>query len=44
MGPALFNLFMNDIVFVLSQAEIYNYADDNSISVHAKTRNEAISR
>ena len=32
LGPLLFNIFLNDIFFVLSHnISIYNYADDNTI-------------
>ena len=32
LGPLLFNIFLNDIYFVLSHnISIYNYADDNTI-------------
>ena len=31
LGPMLFNLFLNDIYFANSTAELYNYADDNTI-------------
>ena len=30
LGPLLFNIFINDIFFFLSEAKIANYADDNS--------------
>ena len=36
LGPLLFNVFLNDIVFFVNQAVIYNYADDNILSfIHA---------
>ena len=31
-GPLLFNIFINDIFFINSDINIYNYADDNCIS------------
>ena len=31
LGPMLFNLFLNDIYFTISTAEVYNYADNNTI-------------
>ena len=31
LGPLLFNIFINDILFLLSETEIYNYADDTTI-------------
>ena len=32
LGPALFNLFMNDVVYFLENCTLYNYADDNTIA------------
>ena len=32
LGPLLFNIFLNDIFYILNG--IYNYADDNTISRH----------
>ena len=32
MWPLLFNIFINDIFFINSDINIYNYADDNCIS------------
>ena len=32
LGPLIFNIFINDIFYVLSG--LYNYADDNTISRH----------
>ena len=43
MGPALFNLFLNDIVTIFKRGRLYNYADDNSICVSASTREDVIS-
>ena len=37
LGPLLFNIFINDMFYVInSPCDIYNYADDNSISCHDK--------
>ena len=33
MGPLLFNIFINDIFFFVQSSEIYNYADDNTLSI-----------
>ena len=36
-GPLLFNLFINDMFYsITNECTIYNYADDNSISYHNK--------
>ncbi len=32
LGPTLFNIFINDIYSVLDKSDMYNYADDNSLS------------
>ena len=29
LGPLLFNIFINDLLFVIERYEIYNFADDN---------------
>jgi hypothetical protein len=33
LGPLLFNIFLNDIFYFIEKSDIYNYADDNSLSV-----------
>ena len=35
LGPLLFNIFINDIFHFVKTADLYNYADDNSLS-HAE--------
>ena len=36
LGPLLFNIFMNDFFYLMeNQCDIYNYADDNTLSFHA---------
>ncbi len=32
LGSDLFNIFINDLFFVLEQSTLYNYADDNIVS------------
>ncbi|MCW4342517.1 MAG: reverse transcriptase family protein [Candidatus Thiodiazotropha endolucinida] len=32
LGPLLFNIFLNDIFYFVTQANLYNYADDNTLS------------
>lgn len=34
LGPLLFNIFINDVVHFLHDVDLYNYADDNSLSAH----------
>ena len=42
LGPILFNLFINDITLFFDKSDLYNYADDNTISAFANTINELI--
>jgi len=32
LGPTLFNIFINDLLFTNIKCDIYNYADDNTLS------------
>ena len=32
LGPLLFNIFINDFLFMKLNAKVYNYADDNTLS------------
>ena len=32
LGPILFNIFLNDIFCFIHNSELYNYADDNTLS------------
>jgi len=36
MGPLIFNIFLNDIFYFVNKGNIYNYADDNYLSVQNK--------
>ena len=38
LGPILFNIFLYDLLDVLTNSDICNFADDNTISVIAKNR------
>ena len=38
MGPILFNIFLNDLLITLENSEIYNFADDNTISSISKEK------
>ena len=33
LGPLFFNLFINDLLYITQESTIYNYADDNTLSV-----------
>ena len=37
LGPILFNFHINDLFYFITQATLYNYADDNTISYFSKT-------
>ena len=41
LGPILFNLFINITLF-FNESDLYNYADDNTISTFANTIKELI--
>ena len=32
LGPLLFNMFINDMLFFVSKSDVYNFADDNTLS------------
>jgi hypothetical protein len=32
LGAVLFNIFINDIFYFISDSSLYNYADDNTLS------------
>ena len=34
LGPQIFNIFMNDLFYFVKQGNLFNYADDNSVSVN----------
>jgi hypothetical protein len=37
IGPIAFNIFINDLFYVVTKATVYNYADDNSLSFFHKS-------
>ena len=41
LGPMLFNLFINIFSF-LKKSKLYNYADDNTLSVIDKNMNDVV--
>ncbi|KAL4227059.1 hypothetical protein ACF0H5_015033 [Mactra antiquata] len=43
LGPLLFNVFINDIFYFINKGDLYNYADDNTLSFHTPNFNELIS-
>ena len=42
LGPLLFNVFINDIFYFISDSILYNYADDNTLSFHSPDFNHLI--
>ena len=42
LGPLLFNIFMNDMFLFIEHCNLYNYADDNSMSATAESIDEAM--
>ena len=38
LGPMLFNVFLNGLLTILENSEIYNFADDNAISSISKEK------
>ena len=37
LGPILFNFYINDLLLFVKKAEVYNYADDNTLVHFSKT-------
>ena len=37
LGPILFNIFLNDLLYHIKSTNTHNYADDNALSAAAKT-------
>ena len=46
IGPQCFNIYINDLLYVLEENEVVpcNYADDNSLSVTGKNKDEVIQK
>ena len=42
LGPLLFNIFINDMFYFIEKCSLYNYADDNSLSISAPTAEEVL--
>ena len=42
LGPILFNLFINDLVFFLNNSDLSNYSDDNTLSTYQDTTADLI--
>ena len=39
LGPLIFSIFMNDLFYFMKHGNLFNYADDNSVSVNSKELN-----
>ena len=37
LGPILFNVFVNDLYMLLNSNNLFNFADDNTISAFSET-------
>ena len=37
LGPVLFNVFLNDMMYIFEKTNINNFADDNTLSTHANS-------
>ena len=42
IGPVLFNLFINDLFYSIKEADLYNFADDNTLYNCGKSAEEVI--
>jgi len=40
LGPTLFNVFLNDLLYTRLNSSIYNYADDNTLSISGLNMND----
>ena len=40
LGPILFNIFINDLLFIINEAKLANFADDNAIYAAKRDLNE----
>ena len=44
LGPAFFNVLMNDVFYCVNDGHLSNYADDNSVLVSAKSKGDLITK
>ena len=42
LGPILFNILLNDLLAVLKKSQLYNFADDNTISAEANSTDDLL--
>ena len=43
LGPILFNIFINDMFYFINKSQLYNYADDNTLSYSSSCVTDLIS-
>ena len=44
LGPILFNIFINDLFFFIENADIHNFADDNTLSTFSESSQTLIEK
>ncbi len=44
MGPLLFNIFINDLFYVIECCSMYNFADNNTVSHIDEDVNQIVSK
>jgi ribonuclease P/MRP protein subunit RPP40 len=44
LGPILFNIFLNDLMYILTQTSVVNYADDNTLEAIAETLRKSLQK
>ncbi len=44
LGPLLFNIFINDLIYVIEYCSMYNFADDNTVSHIDEDVNQVVSK
>ena len=42
LGPLLFNIYINDLFFIIKQTNVCNYADDTTLNACNKSLNELL--